>query len=99
MQAQSRDVIPSGFNGVVTSVDVAHNKPQEQPPLPTASCPLLKTLPHVPLTPLPTDNEISDIFNAAQLSADNKTLSAAISLSLLTQPVDGKSSQSHSSVV
>jgi hypothetical protein len=32
-QAQSRDVVPGGFDGTVTSADDARDEPQEQPPL------------------------------------------------------------------
>jgi hypothetical protein len=67
--------------------------------LPAASSPSLETSSCMPLVQLPTDNEISCSSDTLQLSADNETLSAALSLSLLSQPANGKSRQSLCSVV
>jgi hypothetical protein len=90
-------------NNVLESDTVMSVAPIDFRPLPTASCPPLKTSEssHVPpsLAQLPTDNQISCLSDTSQLSADNKTLSVALSLSLLTQPVNGKSCQLRCSIV
>jgi len=75
--------------------------PNDSRPLPAASYPLLETLSRVPLTLSPTDKQVSHLSDTSksQLSADNETLLAALSLFQLAKPVNGRSHQSHCCMV
>ena len=102
---ESAAVSSPPFLNNALGLDVAMSAaPNDSRPLPAASSPLLETSSHVPpsLIQLPTDNEIShpsDTSQLAELGADDETLSAALGLSLLAQPANGKSCQSLFSVV
>jgi hypothetical protein len=91
---------PPPFNNTLALDTVMSVAPDDSRRLPAASCPPLETLSHVsPTTQLHTDDQISHFSDTlVQHSADNETLSAALGLSLLVQPVNGKSRQSHCSL-
>jgi hypothetical protein len=90
---------PVSNNNVLESDTVMSIAPDDSRPLPAASSPPSETSSRVPLALLPTDDQIPRLPDTSQLVTDNETLSAAVSLSLLAQPVKGESRQSRCRMV
>ena len=95
-EAQSRDIVPGGFDGAVTSTDDARDRPQEQPQPPLEQAQVQQQQQHVSVGT--TKKPKKKKAKKAAVTSDPFSASASQSLATSTEGVVGKGKKAAASV-